>query len=216
MDLDYLRRSMVEHQIKSRGIHDRRVLSAMGQIPRHEFVGEDMFQAAYEDCPLPIGGGQTISQPYMVALMTELLALEGGERVLEIGTGSGYQTAVLARLCREVYSVERIPRLAEAAREHLRRGGYTNAQVRSGDGTTGLAEFQPYDRILVTAGAPAVPPTLLNQLAPGGKMVIPVGDRLLQQLMIVEKQGDETVYRQACGCVFVPLLGKEGWKVSDD
>ncbi|MDD5745624.1 MAG: protein-L-isoaspartate(D-aspartate) O-methyltransferase [Candidatus Omnitrophica bacterium] len=216
MNFDALRKSMIDLQIRGRGIHDSRVLAAMERVHRHEFVAAELASSAYEDCPLPIGSGQTISQPYMVALMSELLALQGDERVLEIGTGSGYQTAILAQLCREVYSVERIPRLAVAAQEHLQRCGYENTRVYTGDGTIGLAEFQPYDRIIVTAGAPALPQTLADQLNPGGRLVIPIGDRFLQKLMVVEKHGPEIVQQEVCGCVFVPLLGKEGWKVYNE
>ena len=216
MDFNALRTAMVERQLKARGIHDSRVLAAMGRVPRHEFVAAELASSAYEDCPLPIGGGQTISQPYMVALMTELLALQGNERVLEIGTGSGYQTAILAELAREVYSVERVLPLADKARERLQQCGYRNARVYSGDGTVGLAEFQPYDRVLVTAGAPALPQTLVRQLKTQGKLVIPVGDRFLQKLMVVEKQGEKIVQDEVCGCVFVPLLGEEGWEVYNE
>ncbi len=194
-----------------RGISDQRVIDVFRRVPRHEFVPEDVASSAYEDYPLPIGEGQTISQPYMVALMTECLGLKGDERVLEIGTGSGYQLAILAELAREVYSVERVTILADRAANTLRRLGYTNFEVKSGDGTLGWEEHRPYDGIMVTAGAPKVPGNLLRQLREGGKLVIPVGGGFGQVLSIVERKGGGSRATEVCGCVFVPLIGKEGW-----
>ncbi len=206
---------MVENQLIARGIKDKRVLAAFLKIPRHEFVSPELAHSAYDDCPLPIGGGQTISQPYMVALMTQLLHLSGREKVLEIGTGSGYQSAVLAELCKEVYSVERIEKLARETDELLKKSGYQNVRIKAGDGSLGWEEYQPYDAIIVTAGAPKVPLSLINQLKDSGRLVIPVGSSFSQILTVVEKKGADTITEQICGCVFVPLLGKEGWKDRD-
>ncbi|UCG39682.1 MAG: protein-L-isoaspartate(D-aspartate) O-methyltransferase [bacterium] len=205
---------MVERDIVPRGIKDQRVLDALLKVPRHLFVGESQRMSAYEDHPLPIGEGQTISQPFMVALMTEALLLRGGETVLEIGTGSGYQTAILAELAGRVYSVERIPSLTGQARKTLDALGYTNILVRLSDGTLGWAEYAPYDRILVTAGAPRVPEPLLEQLAPGGILVIPVGSNTIQELVRIRKREDGTTFEERMGgCVFVKLVGKYGWEV---
>jgi protein-L-isoaspartate(D-aspartate) O-methyltransferase len=202
---------MVRDQLRSRGIHDARVLEAMGRVPRHAFAGETSPTRAYGDFPLDIGDGQTISQPYMVALMTEALALDGSQRVLEIGTGSGYQTALLAELARNVYTVERIGRLSERAKGLLDEHGYANVHYRVGDGTLGWPDFAPYDRIIVTAGAPLVPAALTEQLEPDGSMVIPVGGRADQELLLVERTPGGT--RQTCltHCIFVKLLGQQGW-----
>ena len=172
-DLEEMRKDMVDTQIAARGITDKRVLAAFGKVPRHKFVPEDFQDAAYSDHPLPIGNGQTISQPYMVALMTEKLALKDGERVLEIGTGSGYKLAILAELAKEVYSIERFENLAEAARAKMEALGYRNVVIRSGDGTLGWEEYAPYDGIVVTAAAPDIPQSLVRQLKQGGKLVIP-------------------------------------------
>jgi protein-L-isoaspartate(D-aspartate) O-methyltransferase len=202
---------MVETQLVPRGITDARVLEAMRTVPRHRFVGAGMEASAYGDHALPIGHGQTISQPYMVALMTQELELAGGERVLEVGTGSGYQTAILARLAEQVFSVERIAALAESARRVLEELRITNVAIQVGDGTIGWTEFAPYDRILVTAGAPDVPRSLVEQLADPGIMVVPVGTQGFQDLKIVTKEDGKTRTRSGGGCVFVPLLGKEGW-----
>src|SRR6266853_5198029 len=166
---------MIEKQLRRRGISDSAVLGAMTAVPRHEFVAEELRSRAYEDVPLPIGGGQTISQPYIVAAMTTALHLQPGDRVLEIGTGCGYQAAVLSRLAKEVFTIERRPELASAASATLARLGYSNAHVHCGDGTLVLAEFAPFDAILVAAAAPAVPKPLLAQLAEGGRMILPVG-----------------------------------------
>ncbi|MEZ4416638.1 MAG: protein-L-isoaspartate(D-aspartate) O-methyltransferase [Gemmatimonadota bacterium] len=207
------RRSMVSRQLAARGIHDPRVLAAMGEVPREFFVPPHLAEFAYEDAPLPIASGQTISQPYIVALMAEALGLSGGERVLEIGTGSGYAAAVLSRLASEVYTVERHEDLAESARAALEAVGYDNVQVLHADGTLGWPEHAPYDAILVSAGGPGVPPALSEQLAPGGVVVIPVGaDPRTQELVAERKQPDGTFTRRSLGAVrFVPLIGAEGW-----
>ncbi len=203
---------MVKTQLIARGIKDKRVLAAFLKVPRHKFVAPELVKSAYEDCPLPIGNGQTISQPYMVALMTELLKLTGPERVLEIGTGSGYQTAILAELAKEVYSIERIEKLAENARKSLHDAGYHNVNINVGDGSLGLSEFEPYDGIIVTAGAPETPSFLPAQLKDGGRLVIPVGGSFSQTLIVCEKTGKELLSKEICGCIFVPLLGEAGWK----
>lgn len=210
-DWGALRARMVQDQLVDRGIRDERVLDAMRTVPRHLFVGPGLEDSAYGDHALPIGEGQTISQPYMVALMTQELSLQGAEKVLEIGTGSGYQTAVLARLAERVFSIERVASLARRAGETLESLGAANVIVHVGDGTIGLSEFAPYDRIMVTAGAPDVPQSLLDQLADPGIMVIPVGGQGFQELKIIRRQAGATSVRDAGGCVFVPLLGREGW-----
>jgi protein-L-isoaspartate(D-aspartate) O-methyltransferase len=206
-----LRANMVATQLVPRGISDERVLAAMRKVPRHLFVGPGMESSAYGDFALPIGEGQTISQPYMVALMTQELRLTGGEKVLEIGTGSGYQTAILARLADRIFSVERVEPLARRARKTLDDLGVSNVSIRVGDGTIGWKEFAPFDRIIVTAGAPEIPRSLLDQLADPGVMVIPVGSHGFQELRIVSRQAGQTSAAAAGGCVFVPLVGKEGW-----
>jgi protein-L-isoaspartate(D-aspartate) O-methyltransferase len=205
------RKAMVEQQCRARGIRDERVLEAMLRVPRHEFVQGALKERAYDDYPLPVGEGQTISQPYMVALMTETLDLEGVERVLEIGTGSGYQTAVLAELVKGVFTVERIELLARQARALLDLLGYAHVLVKVGDGTLGWKEYSPFDRILVTAGSPGIPSSLFDQLKEGGKLVIPLGDSLSQVLTLVEKRGGREVRHSISGCTFVPLIGKEAW-----
>lgn len=205
------RRSMVEAQIRRRGVRDPRVLEAMLEVPRHEFVAPALAQAAYEDRPLPIGESETISQPYMVAAMTEAAHVQPGDKALEIGTGSGYQAAVLAYLGATVYSVERNFQLAEAARLRLARLGYSGIEVVWADGTEGYPAAAPYQVILVTAAAPRVPPPLLEQLADGGRMVIPVGDLVHQDVQVIFKHSGETVSRVLDPCQFVPLVGKYGW-----
>ena len=206
------RAEMIEKQLRRRGIQDAAVLAAMMAVPRHEFVPEELRSQAYEDVPLPIGGGQTISQPYIVAAMTSALHLQPGDRVLEIGTGCGYQAAVLSRLAKEVFTIERRPELASAASANLERLGYANAHVHCGDGTLGLPEFAPFDAILVAAGAPAVPTPLLAQLAEGGRMTLPVGDAEHQELQLIEKHGDTFPTKVLEGCRFVPLVGYYGWQ----
>jgi protein-L-isoaspartate(D-aspartate) O-methyltransferase len=205
------RRRMVEDQLKYRGIKDERVLGAMENVPRHLFIGEEYQDRAYEDCALPIGEGQTISQPFMVAVMTELLELRGDEKVLEIGTGSGYQAAVLSRLASEVYSIERIEPLAQAARKRLQKLGCFNVQVIESDGTLGLADHSPYDGIIVTAGAPEIPDAYVEQLKDRGRLVIPVGSRYSQVLYVMKKTSSGIEKNLSTACVFVPLVGKNGW-----
>ena len=207
------RRAMVETQLRGRGIRDERVLEAMGQVPRHEFVPAELLRESYEDHPLPIGGGQTISQPYIVAQMVEALALQGSERVLEVGTGSGYQAAVLARLAARVYTIECDPALARTARERLNRLGFGDTvEVIEGDGSAGYAPGAPYDGILVAAAAPDVPVQLVEQLAEGGRLVIPVGERDSQELRLIHKLGGTPVVTKLGYCRFVPLLGAHGWE----
>jgi protein-L-isoaspartate(D-aspartate) O-methyltransferase len=202
---------MVEEQVAARGITDARVLDAMRRVPRHLFVEEALEEQAYGDHPLPIGEGQTISQPFMVAKMTELLRLSGTEKVLEIGTGSGYQSAVLGQLAGRVCTIERIPKLAQRAREVLEMLGYANVWVRVANGTLGWPDEAPFDRILVAAGGPAVPPPLFAQLAEGGRMVMPVGDAATQVLQVIEKHQGGMQTSQDAGCVFVKLVGKYAW-----
>ena len=203
---------MVEEQLRRRGISDPHVLEAMAKVPRHLFVPGNYQPAAYEDRPLPIGEGQTISQPYMVAVMTQSLELRGDERVLEIGTGSGYQSAILAELSQKVYTIERIPALMEGSRKILDELGYSNLFYRIGDGSKGWPEEAPFDGIIVTAGAPNTPETLKSQLAEEGKLVIPTGPRLTQTLYKVTRKGGHFVEEEVTGCVFVPLVGDFGWR----
>src|SRR4051812_30595880 len=206
------RARMVDEQLRGRGIKDERVLAAMTAVPREEFVPEDERAAAFEDGPLPIGAGQTISQPWIVARMTELLEVGTADRVLDIGGGSGYQAAVLAELGCRVTSIEREPDLATQGRERLERLGYGDrVDVRVGDGTLGLPDHAPWDAIVVAAGAPAVPAPLREQLGEGRRLVIPVGSRTEQQLLVVERRGREWRERSEGPCVFVPLIGAEGW-----
>lgn len=210
--LEAARRAMIETQIERRGVRDARVLSAMRAVPRHAFVPEGLQSQAYEDAPLPIGSGQTISQPYMVAVMTAALKLQGGERVLEVGAGCGYQAAVLAQLAREVVTVEYRADLAAATAARLAQMQYESIHVHCGDGTLGLPEMGPFDAILVAAGAPAVPAPLLAQLAEGGRMVIPVGDLENQELRFIERSRDTFLTTVLDTCRFVPLIGAYGWK----
>lgn len=203
---------MVEEQIISRGIRDLRVIEAMKKVPRHLFVEEALQSQAYSDHPLPIGEKQTISQPYMVALMTEALELKGKERVLEIGGGSGYQTAILAELSERVFSIERIRSLAIRARQLLYELGYYNVEIKIFDGTLGWPEEAPFDAILVTAGAPDIPGPLVDQLSIGGRLVIPVGDEYAQDLFRVRKTKEGMVREDLGGCRFVKLIGRYGWE----
>jgi protein-L-isoaspartate(D-aspartate) O-methyltransferase len=212
MGYDHLREMMVESQLIPRGIQDARVLDAMRRVPRHLFVEEMIRHSAYDDMALPIGEGQTISQPYMVAIMTELLELKGNEKVLEIGTGSGYQAAILAELAREVYTVERIPVLAKRAKEALLSLGYENVHLETGDGTLGLPEEAPFNRIIVTAASPKIPDPLLDQLAIDGVLIVPVGSRFSQQILKIKKTKQGTTEEYHTPCVFVPLVGEHGWK----
>jgi len=210
-DFQHIRRQMVERQLLPRGIDDPRLLEAFLKVPRHLFVQPAMAYQAYDDNPLPIGHGQTISQPYIVALMTQALRLTGKERVLEIGTGSGYQTAILAELAAQVFSVERLEPLARQARRILDDLHYHNIAIRVGDGTLGWTEHAPYQGIIVTAGSPWIPKAYWEQLAEGGVLVIPVGDSYFQTLQVVEKREGKKVCRDEGGCTFVPLIGKYGW-----
>jgi len=212
MDYKEQREWMVNTQLIPRGIRDRRVLDAMGRVPRHLFVERANVDSAYSDMALPIGEGQTISQPYMVAVMTELLELTGTEKVLEIGTGSGYQAAVLAELSLEVFTVERIVTLAERAKKKFHDLSYANIHVKPDDGTLGWPEEAPFDRIIITAGSPEIPPPLIEQLVEGGIIVIPVGDLYSQQLLKYSKSGKNPTIEYHTPCVFVPLIGQYGWK----
>jgi len=204
-------RDMIETQLRRRGIRDERVLEAMLRVPRHEFVPTELVAAAYDDRPLAIGEAETISQPYIVAAMTEAARVSPGDKALEVGTGSGYQSAILAYLGARVYTIERNPRLAADARERLKRLGYLSGEVFSGDGSEGLPANAPYNVILVTAAAPDVSPVLLGQLADGGRLVVPVGDLYHQDLLLLFKHGGETATRILDPCQFVPLIGKGGW-----
>ena len=205
------RSQMVEHHLKRRGIHDDRVLEAMSQIRREAFVPSKYAAQSYEDNPLPIGTGQTISQPYIVALMTQCLKLSGSEDVLEIGTGSGYQTAILATLARRVYTVERFHELSEPAQAVLSRLGYENIEYAIGDGSCGWPDDKPFDRIIVTAALPDIPEPLQNQLNEGGRLVAPVGGQWSQDLIIAEKKEGQLHQKTICGCRFVKLIGKYGF-----
>ncbi len=202
---------MVKTQLISRGIKDKNVLDAMSRVPRHLFVEDAMVSSAYGDMALPIGDGQTISQPYMVAVMTELLELNGVEKVLEIGTGSGYQGAVLAELAREVYTIERLTSVAERAMDTLRALSYNNIHVKVGDGSRGWHEQAPFDRIIITAASPKVPPPLIEQLTIGGILLLPIGTRYSQTLLKIKKKDSGQTEEYHTPCVFVPLVGKYGW-----
>jgi protein-L-isoaspartate(D-aspartate) O-methyltransferase len=206
------RAEMVEKQLRRRGITDAGVLAAMGAVRREEFVPIEFRHRAYEDAPLPIGEGQTISQPYIVALMTAVLHLVGKERVLEIGTGCGYQAAILSKMAKIVFTVESRSELASAAAARLERLGFNSVHVHCGDGTLGLPEFAPFDAILVAAAAPAVPEPLRAQLAEGGRLILPIGDADNQELRYIERQGNSFLTRSLEGCRFVPLIGYHGWK----
>jgi protein-L-isoaspartate(D-aspartate) O-methyltransferase len=206
------RERMVEEQLAARGVTDPRVLDVMRRVPRHRFVQEALRARAYGDHPLPIGEEQTISQPFIVGLMTSLLELTGREKVLEVGTGSGYQTAVLAGLARRVCSIERLPRLAERARATLEALGLANVWVRVGNGALGWPDEAPFDRIIVTASGPTIPPPLVQQLADGGRMVLPVGDTDSQVLTVVDNVGGEIRQRTHGECKFVKLVGKYAWE----
>lgn len=206
------RERMIRDQLIGRGIHDKRVIQAFRHVPREAFVDASVRQRAYADEPLPIGQGQTISQPYMVALMVHCLELRGTERVLEVGTGSGYEAAVLSQLAQEVATIERIPALAEVAQGRLERVGCVNVTVITGDGSLGWIEDAPYDGIIVAAGAPNVPEPLIAQLAEGGRIIIPVGDRATQSLVVGIKEGGELHTKEVINCVFVPLIGQAAWE----
>jgi protein-L-isoaspartate(D-aspartate) O-methyltransferase len=210
--LDAARDAMIQTQLERRGMRDARVLAAMRTVPRHAFVPADLQMQAYEDAPLPIGGGQTISQPYMVAVMSAALKLRGDERVLEVGSGCGYQAAVLAKLAREVVTVEYRADLAAATSARLAEMHCDNIHVHCGDGTLGLPELAPFDAILVAAGAPASPPPLLEQLGESGRMVIPIGSFTDQELQLLERRRDTFQTTVLDTCRFVPLIGAHGWK----
>ena len=211
-DYEKERVRMVDEQIALRGVQDPRVLAAMRKVPRHEFMPEALRDRAYGDHAMPIGEGQTISQPYIVAAMTEMLELKGTERVLEIGTGSGYQAAVLAELAEKVFTVERVKSLADKARATLDRLGYRNVALKVFDGTYGWKDMGPYDAIIVTAASPDVPQPLVEQLKEGGRLVIPVGERYSQMLVKIVKTASGITRRTDIPCVFVPLIGNHGWK----
>ena len=213
MKFKRIREKMVDTQIEARGIHDYRVLEAMRKVPRHLFVGEALQDQAYGDFPLPIGEGQTISQPYIVAEMTQALDLKKDDRVLEIGTGSGYQTAILAELAFRVYTMERVRELFVAARKLLDQLKYHNVVARCSDGTVGWPDESPFDAIIVTAGAPELPEKLVQQLTIGGRLVIPVGNRFSQTLLKVHRNEDGVHKTDLGGCRFVKLIGEHGWKV---
>lgn len=215
MDCAALRKRMVEEQLISRGIKDQRVLAAFSKVERHKFMPAELMSSAYADFPVPIGEGQTISQPYIVALMTECLGLTGKEKVLEIGTGSGYQTAILAELAGEVYSIERFAALAENAGKALRELGYLNVRIKVGDGTLGWKEEAPFERIIITAASPRIPLPIEEQLKESGKLILPLGESLVQTLTLVEKKEGGLASTNICGCVFVPLVGKYAWKKED-
>jgi protein-L-isoaspartate(D-aspartate) O-methyltransferase len=205
------RQNMVDSQLRARGIRDERVLAVMARVPRHEFVPERFQDRAYEDHPIPISEGQTISQPYIVAFMLESLSLERNSKVLEVGTGSGYQTALLAELSGHVSSIERFPRLAQEAQSTLARFGYSNVDVIVGDGSIGLPDAAPFDAIIVAAAAPRVPSSLFNQLGENGRMVIPVGPADAQELLLVQKWQGQPMTQRLEGCRFVPLIGVQGY-----
>lgn len=211
-DFQRLRDLMVDSQIILRGITDKRVIDAMRKVPRHLFLDESLWYKAYDDMALPSGEGQTVSQPYMVAVMTELLELNGNEKVLEIGTGSGYQAAILAEISKEVYTVERFRILSDNANKILSTLGYNNINFLGGDGTLGWPKAAPFDRILVTAGAPQLPEPLVSQLSEGGIIVAPVGDRFSQQLVKGIKTEGKLNKEYHTPCIFVPLVGEYGWK----
>lgn len=206
---------MVEEQLVSRGIVDPQILRAFNRVSRDRFVPKKYKDSAYGDFPLPIGQGQTISQPLMVAIMTQGLQLYGKEKVLEIGTGSGYQAAILAELAAKVFTVERVPNLAKKAEKILRELGYSNIKFKIADGTMGWKEFAPYDAIVVTAGTPIVPKPLIKQLKVGGRLVIPLGGNVNQILTVVKKYRNRIETSETCGCIFVPLVGKYGWRATN-
>jgi len=210
-DFNLSRERMVKNQLIARGIKDERVLKAMGKIPRHLFIDDALYGEAYNDHPVPIGEKQTISQPYIVALMTEALELKGDENTLEIGTGSGYQTAILAELSSRVYTIERIKSLLGNARKLLSQLRYDNILFKAFDGTLGWKEYAPFDAIIVTAGAPHLTKPLIDQLADNGRMIIPVGDRYSQELIKVVRKGKELEQESLGGCRFVNLIGAHGW-----
>jgi protein-L-isoaspartate(D-aspartate) O-methyltransferase len=211
VDASLARAAMVERQLRRRGISDERVLAAMGRVPRELFLPESLRSHAYDDGALPIGHGQTMSQPFVVATICSLLALEGQERVLDVGTGSGYQAAVLAELAAEVVTIERIEAIAAVARTGLAEAGYGNVEVRVGDGSMGVPDLAPFDGIAVAAAAPSVPPALYDQLDDGGRLVVPRGSRRGQELVLVVRTAEGPLERRSIPCRFVPLVGDEGF-----
>lgn len=211
MDYAALRKRMVQEQLVTRGIEDRRVLDALGKVERHQFIPQDLRESAYADFPIPIGEGQTISQPYMVALMTECLCLSGNEKVLEIGTGSGYQAAILAELAKEVYTIERFETLAKNAQKVFDELGYKNIKTKVGDGSLGWSEEAPFDRIIITAASPRIPLPITEQLKEKGRLVLPLGESFSQILTVIDRNKDSFESSSVCGCVFVPLIGKFGY-----
>ena len=211
MNFEYLRKKMVEEQIVRRGIHNPKVIEAMRKVWRHEFIPEEELSNAYADCPLSIGEGQTISQPFMVAIMTQSLKIHKADVVLEIGTGSGYQTAILAELAKEVYTIEKIEALSLRAQKILNKLHYSNIHFCTGDGSLGWQEKLNFEAIMVTAAAPAPLENLFEQLGDQGRLLIPIGDRLNQVLMLYTKKQKEIKEERICGCVFVPLIGQYGW-----
>jgi protein-L-isoaspartate(D-aspartate) O-methyltransferase len=202
---------MVDRQLRRRDVEDERVLEAMERVPRELFLPEASRGRAYDDAAVPIGGGQTMSQPYMVAKMSELLSLDGDERVLDVGTGSGYHAAVLAELAREVVTIERVPELAERARKSLAAAGYENVEVRIGDGTLGIPDRAPFDAIAVAAAAPYLPESLYEQLKVGGRIVVPVGGRANQRLELIVRSPEGPAVVRSVPCRFVPLVGEQGF-----
>lgn len=210
MDYAALRKKMVEEQLIPRGIKKQKILDTFYRIERDKFIPADLREDAYGDFPLPIGENQTISQPYIVALMTEYLDLNKEDKVLEIGTGSGYQTAILAELAKEVYSIERFANLAKNAQGILTALGYADVKIKAADGTLGWEEYAPFDRIIITAATPQVPLPLIDQLREGGKLILPLGESFSQVLTLIEKKKGKIEYQKICGCVFVPLVGKYG------
>ena len=211
MDYETLRKRMVEEQLVPRGIKNQRILAAFFRIERHQFIPQDLRSSAYADFPVPIGNGQTISQPYIVALMTECLNVTDQDKVLEIGTGSGYQTAILAELAKEVYSIERFTTLAGRTETLLHELGYQNIKVKVGDGTLGWPQAAPFDKIIITAASPKIPLPLTEQLKENGKLILPLGENVSQVLTLIEKKKGKLESLNICGCVFVPLVGKYGW-----
>ncbi|MCM8800839.1 MAG: protein-L-isoaspartate(D-aspartate) O-methyltransferase [Candidatus Omnitrophica bacterium] len=212
MDYTILRKRMVEEQLIPHGIKDQRVINTFYKVERHRFIPQELRNIAYADFPVSIGEGQTISQPFMVALMTESLQLKGDEKVLEIGTGSGYQAAILAELAKEVFSIERFEVLAKRAEAVLKELGYKNIKIKVGDGTLGWPEEAPFDRIIITAASPQVPLPLIEQLKESGILILPLGGDLGQVLTAVEKKKNKLKYTEICSCIFVPLIGKYGYK----
>ena len=212
MSLDLPHQRMIQEQLLHRGIRDPRVLEAFAKVPRHLFVPPDRRPQSYEDHPVAIGEGQTLSQPYITALMTETLQARADSKVLEIGTGSGYQTALLAEMASRVCSVERLPSLAESAGRRLKELGYTHIEIRVGDGSLGWPEKGPFDGILVAAAVPSIPQSLLDQLAPEGRLILPVGPEQHQKLLVVDRRQGRFVSRELCECLFVPLVGAQGFK----